>query len=369
MFLQEAETNLFASFLQPMAGYLHLLPRAIAFLGVYLDPAMQPGWYLAACLMITAVVGNTCLSERNPMACRYLLPLVIAVIPHTGEVPLNPTNLQWITALGLLVTAVKDDPCTIMQWVSDVFFVVIVGLTGPFILFVVPLLVFRSIARRTLRSHVLLGLGIMVSLAQIWFLYSTLARSEGPQTVDALKVFAVVSKRLFACTLLGPASAGMNEHAAILAGAAMLAYLMVSIHRMRSGRTVYFLLLATMMAIVLASGFTKRFDVWDLMDTQNGDRYFFIPKVVMVWIMIGIIARGSQPWVYLPSMALISTGLLLNIGNFRFAPYRNDGWYEACKDIRQFKEVSVTINPDWTFNYTRRAPIMFPRHSWPAQRQ
>ncbi|MBP7140868.1 MAG: hypothetical protein KBA71_03090 [Opitutaceae bacterium] len=87
-FMINAENGLFGSLFQPMAGYLHLLLRCIALSGVYLDPAIQPGWYLASCLFFTSLVGNTCLSRRNPMAWKYILPVAIAIVPHTGEVPL-----------------------------------------------------------------------------------------------------------------------------------------------------------------------------------------------------------------------------------------------------------------------------------------
>ncbi len=358
--MNEAETAVFSRFLQPMSGYLHLLLRSIAFSGRYLDPAFQPGWYLVAVLFFTAVVGNTCLSKRNPMACRYLLPVAIALIPHTGEVPLNLTNLQWITALGLLVTALKDDPSTGIQWASDIFFVVVVGLTGPFILFVVPLLLYRAYTRRTYQSYILLGLAVAVSLIQLWYVYSTLARSEGPPVIDAFKVFAVVSRRLFGSIVLGTASFEMKEYASAALGVGMILYLSASIWTLQKDRAVYALLLFYMLAIVFVSGFTKRFDVWYFLDLALGDRYFFIPKVVLVWIMIGIVARGGRPWAYLPGMVLISAGLALNIGNYRFSPLKDFKWYEACPRIRKFEEVRVIINPDWEFPYRRKAPILFP---------
>lgn len=358
--MNDAESAVLSRFLQPMAGYLHLLLRGIAFSGMYLDPALQPGWYLAAALFFTAVVGNTCLSKRNPMACRYFLPVAIALIPHTGEVPLNLTNLQWITALGLLVTALKDDPSTGVQWISDVFFVVVVGLTGPFILFVVPLLLYRAYARRTYRSYVLLGLAVAVSLVQLWYVYSTLPRSDGPPVIDAFKVFAVVSRRLFGSVVLGEASFEMKEYASAALGVGMLLYLSVSIWTLQKDRAVYALLLFYMLAVVFVSGFTKRFDTWYILDVVNGDRYFFVPKVVLVWIMIGIIARGERPWSYLSGMVMICTGLVLNLGAYRFAPYQDFKWYEQCPRIRKFEEVTVDINPGWRLQYTRRAPILFP---------
>lgn len=358
--MNDADSAVFSRFLQPMAGYLHLLLRSIAFSGRWLDPALQPGWYLAAVLFFSALVGNTCLSNRNPMACRYLLPAAIALIPHTGEVPLSLTNLQWIMALGLVVTSLKDDPSTGMEWASDVFFVVVIGLTGPFILFVVPFLLYRAYARRTYRSYILLGLAVAVSLIQLWYVYSTLAKSDGPPVIDAFKVFAVVSKRLFGSTLLGVASFEMREYASASLGVGMILYLSASIWALQKGRAVYALLLFYMLAIVFASGFIKRFDVWYFLDIVNGDRYFFIPKVVLVWIMIGIIARSSRPWAYLPSMVLISAGLALNIGTYRFTPFKDFKWYEACPHIRKFEQVWVVINPDWTFPYKRQAPILFP---------
>lgn len=359
-FMVVAESGYFASLFQPMAGYLHLLLRCVALSGVYLDPAIQPGWYLGACLFFTALVGNTCLSKRNTMACKYLLPVAIAIIPHTGEVPLNLTNLQWITALGLLVTALKDDPTSVMQWVSDSFFVVIVGLTGPFALFAVPIFIYRAYMRRTLPSYILLALAISVSMVQLWFVYFTLIRPESQAAFDAFKLFAIVSKRLFGTAFLGSASHAMGPLASAALGAGVIAYLAAVISTMRESRRTYFLLLYYMLAIVFASAITKRFDTWDFPDIQNGDRYFFVPMVVLYWIMIGAIARGARPWSYLPGMVLVASGLVLNFGTFQFAPYKDGRWYDACPKIRKFEEVTVEINPGWTIKYIRRAPILLP---------
>lgn len=359
-FLIRAEDGYFASLFQPMAGYLHLLLRCIALSGVYLDPAIQPAWYLAACLFFTSLVGNTCLSKRNTMACRYLLPVAIAVIPHTGEVPLTLTNLQWITALGLLVTSLKEDPSTVMHWISDCFFVVMVGLTGPFALFVVPIFIYRAYIRRSISSYVLLALAVGVSMVQLWFVYFTLVKPDAPAAMDVFKTFALVSKRLFGTAFLGSASYGLGPLTSAVLGACVIAYLAAAIRTLKDSRATYFLLLYFMLAIVFVSAVTKRFDTWYFLDIQNGDRYFFVPMVVLIWIMIGIIARGTRLWVYLPGMVLVAAGVVLNIGTFRFAPYKDDRWYDACPGIRRFEEVKVDINPGWTAQYRRKAPILLP---------
>ena len=106
-FLLDAERIGLASFWMPRAGYLHFFPRLIAWPGMYLDPVLQPAWFVGSAVAVTLAVVATCLSPRIPLPAKPWLALAVVVVPHSGEVFLNPTNLQWLTALALILTALK----------------------------------------------------------------------------------------------------------------------------------------------------------------------------------------------------------------------------------------------------------------------
>jgi hypothetical protein len=138
-FLLDAEKMGMSAFTVPAGGYLHLLPRIIAWCATYLDPVLQPGAFLLYSLIVTFGVVLLCLSERHPLPCKPWLAVAVLVVPHSGEVFLTPTNLQWIAALGLVLTAIAKDPVKPLDWVIDVAVLVLAGLSGPFVIFALPL--------------------------------------------------------------------------------------------------------------------------------------------------------------------------------------------------------------------------------------
>ena len=91
-------------------GYHHLFPRIIAWGSAFFDPRFQPALYVLFSLGITLGVVLQVLSSRHDLKGKMWCALAIVAVPHTGEVYLNPTNLQWITALALLITLFKKDP-------------------------------------------------------------------------------------------------------------------------------------------------------------------------------------------------------------------------------------------------------------------
>jgi hypothetical protein len=106
------------------------------------------------------------------------LALAIVAVPHTGEVFLNPTNLQWITALGLILTWVKCDPETAAEWGADGVLLVLAGLTGPFSVLLAPLFTARALIPRTRASWQLVGMVAATTAVQCWFICHAPAFSD-----------------------------------------------------------------------------------------------------------------------------------------------------------------------------------------------
>lgn len=354
LFLIEAERHGLASLLMPRAGYLHLIPRTLAWLATPLDPSLQPAFFLAGSLGVLAAVMAACLSSRHDLPAKPALALAVVLVPHTGEVFFNPTNAQWFAALALLLLVFKRDPTRPLEWLVDATTVLFAGLSGPFVLFLLPLFAFRTWSRRTRASTLLLAAVAGTACLQGWQLAHAPTEPELQGMFSAINLAANVSLRLPLTLVLGAAAGtAPGRPAVIAAGAALLLLLALAVVRARRHRTEMFLILAFIATILAVTAVRKRFDLWMFGDTWNGDRYYFIPKIGLIWIALLLATDRERPLARIAATAVVAVGLLLNAPLYHFKPYIDYGWYAQCADIRAGKKVTVKTNPDWTYHYQR----------------
>eukprot|EP01035_Chromulina_nebulosa_P010324 gene10324-13878_t len=164
IFLSQNDVLGLRAVFEPYMGYLHALPRLIAWLASrLLDPAWWPAFYnVTAFALWLAVIART-FSPRLPLPPRLRPWLALAFFlgPQTGEILFNITNLQWIVAFLLIEQAFLAAPTTTLQRVTDLALLLVLGLTGPFIIALGPLLAWRTY--RDLRAVAATRSGFSVS--------------------------------------------------------------------------------------------------------------------------------------------------------------------------------------------------------------
>jgi hypothetical protein len=360
IFLILAEKLGWVTFTLPQSGYLHLMPRTIAWTATRLDPALQPAFFLLGWLIVLFAVVFSCLSRRLDLPYKPLLAAAVVLVPHTGEVFFNPTNVQWVAALGLLLTAFKAEPVRWLDWLVDILFVVFSGLSGPFAMFTLPLFARRLWNRRTAASAFLLTGVIAAALIQSWFIYHSPPDLEFVGPFSAYDLVVNIAYRLpdnvfFGALLTGAA----GQSAALIVGAITLAFVGFSVwqigrvpeHQLHRRDIAWFI--GYLVCLLGITTIRKRFDLWGFGDITNGDRYFFIAKVILLWITIAACGAAQQRWLKWSLALLLVCSITTNLPRFRFAHYIDTHWYAQCADIRAGREVEVRINPGWRFKYRR----------------
>jgi len=359
LFLMEAEQGGWSALFTPRVGYLHLLPRTIAGTAAHFDPFLQPIFFSAGAVAVLLVVILSCLSNRHDLPGKPLLALAVVLVPHSGEVFFNPTNAQWIAALALLLTLIKRDASTTFQWISDLGVLVFAGLSGPFVLFTAPFYALRAWQRRSPASGVLFIVIVAAASTQAWFIWQGPPDREFVGDFSALSLWANVSYRLPYTLFLGVAARPeFGRGAAIAAGSLIVLFIGVAATRDGPHRRELLVFLGFTALLLASTTLRKRFDLWHFPDLANGDRYFFIPKVLLLWVVVTLAATvAADRWIRWTAAGLLAAGFMLNAPRYRFQPYQDHAWYSLCPDIRAGKSVTVTINPDWTFSYQRRDVI------------
>lgn len=333
--------------LSPYNGYLHLLPRMISWLASALHPSIQPAAYVVASLGVTLLVVAQALSPRLDLPGKPWLALAMVAVPHTGEIFINVTNLQWITALGLVLTLLKRDPENAAEWAVDLTVLVAVGLTGPFSVLLLPLFLVRAGVRRTRASWIAAAVIAGAAAVQAWYLWPAppLLSPGAWHFSNMLGVLAVRLPMTLAIGEVWPVKLGYAW--AVSLGLMLVAgWLFLSVRRGPGREARWFLLAA--LTLLLVSGIKRvRPDTWAFFDTFNGDRYFYGPKVIALWLVVLVIAELRTRGQRVVGAVIVTLAFAANLPAFRMKPLPDLRWASYSDRIKAGESVEVPINPGW----------------------
>jgi hypothetical protein len=164
-----------------------------------------------------------------------------------------------------------------------------------------------------------------------------------------LEFFSIAGLRVFAALAL-PGRWVMSWPAAVLAAIAVLGFasLISFAWRTPDRRPDRLLLLGALVAITAAALFKFNGYLGLLADPQNGDRYFLVPKILVLWLLVQAWDGSARWFTRCACLAVVLTTLTA----IRFAPYVDHHWPLWAAKIRAGEAVKVPINPgDSTFFY------------------
>jgi hypothetical protein len=350
-----------ASVVEPYAGYLHLIPRLVALLGSRLDPSLIPAFYVCSALAVTLLVVARVFSRRLELPCKPLLALAIVAVPHTGEVFLTVTNLQWVVALALVMTLMMRDPGSAAGLIGDAAILVLAGLTGPFSVLLFPFFLLRAVWRASPQSWALCTVVLAAALVQgrLIFMSPPSGLTSGAPGPRELSDLAGVLLSRVPLALVG-AQGWMHRvsHTFMMcagwagaAGAAMMACARGPCRRER----VCLFLLAVLLALSVAARICGA--AWDWRDMVSADRYFYLPRVLLIWIAISLLSRRSAgaafPLALPVALGLYCVSMVSYVEPYNFGMRHVErpwvAWDIYSGRLRTGKEVSVQVSPSWAF--------------------
>ena len=345
LFFVEAERyGGWGQLLRPYEGYLHFLPRLIAALGASLPLSLVPGFYAWSALAVTGMVAWWLQSPRITVFGGGIAALALAAVPHTGEVYLNISNLQWITALGLFALSFSADPTQRTTRLGEIAVIFLIGLTGPFILLALPLFAWRVYKYRSPWSIARLLAAITCAAAHVPSLI-TLKLETFPQAWAPFHHAAIIGRRVISTLFLGQIS--LPEILCIALCLAGFTVLVIALWRRRASIPSGLTLLGAAVLVLASTAYKVRPDLWTLSELVNGDRYFFIPKVILLWLLAAL-AASSKPHTRIALTGLILIPLIANAPRFIFPPAADQNWAASCAAITRGQPVWVPILPEGT---------------------
>ena len=134
------------SLLTPRNGYFQTVSTLIVGTTSYLNPLYAPLVSNFFGILLRAVVVWFIFTERFSflnMTTRVFISAYFFCMPGVQEVHANITNAHWYLSLYVSMIIIAIKPETIGWKVHDIFFIILSGLSGPFIIFILASTIFK----------------------------------------------------------------------------------------------------------------------------------------------------------------------------------------------------------------------------------
>jgi hypothetical protein len=348
------------AFTMPYAGYLHAIPRLIAWIPPhFLDVRWWPAFYNWAAFGLWLAVIARIFSPRLKLPGKPWLALACFLGPQTGEVLFNITNLQWLTGLALVQMALLERPTNLGQRLGDLGWFMLIALTGPFVIIFLPLFAWRWWRDRHADNLTLLLVGTLCAAIQGWFLLHAGPHPEPrPEHFSLWPILVVLGRRLLAWPALGDRLA-IDLPGAVLGvvGTILLMTFLVRALRRDPLRPWRTCIAAAFVLILVASVIRTRPDGWGSHPAYYlfyGDRYFYIPRVLLAWLLILEFSAASR------FFARVAQALCFLMAVVHLRPYAvpappDYDWAAHCEPIRQGTKAMIPTLPEgWLMEYHGR---------------
>jgi hypothetical protein len=178
------------------------------------------------------------------------------------------------------------------------FLLTVSSLSSPVCLITLPLFWLRTYHFKKIRSELLIALfaSLYVAIQIIYILMYSQANLFNPE-----KTFLIIPKFLGAYAI-GNIMPQLNW----LFGIGILAFLLWAVIQKRSisQYTLSYLLLATIITSIY------RVDITILNHIDSGVRYFFLPFILLSWLLIQIALDGSAKWIRVVAIGFLAASVI-----------------------------------------------------------
>lgn len=344
IFLNQAQSLGLASIFTPYAGYLHLYPRVIALIANNFELLYRPlilsiGWLFAYIFMFATLIQSA-LNHRLKFISIVFLIALVSLQPNYGENFFNLTNSQWLLGASLSLVALVPLNSPTNLSLGKMLVLIVLGLTGPFSVVLVPILLLRLIVYKDFRQYYWLYLSVFACAAVQAFILLSSGRAA------PAGIHAVLSDWIMSIVRI--ALLGADRRSAILAATLFWGLLIFALIKMprrsndesESNATPLILLFAAGL-FVIAGLYSHKNDPLGIVVLGAGNRYTWIPYTLIFFA--ALLASKGRP---ILTAGLIATGLFVCYKNFLQCSSPNLQ-FESFARLAAHTNVVIPIQPQW----------------------
>lgn len=330
------------SLVMPAAGYFQTLPRLVALAITGLPVLWVPTCFAIAALLIEGATSAYLVGPRMDNAwpdrpSRVLFAFLLLAMPNVSEIFDVVTNAQWhlaVLSFFVLMARVpqpRGGARSIAGWIVDCGILLISGLTGPFVVVLVPVALLRAWQDRRAGYPALIRIVCVAlpAIAQVSQVLSVGGRTPVPLGATADLLARIVSQQVVFGALAGQRSMPWPQSLRawqdgvlpwtgfVIALALVLAAFWRGGTMIRCGLAVAAALFAAAMTHPAADLVR---DQWPLMTIPGvGQRYYFFPMLAFVGALVVLAGgrAGTLRGIAIVLLLAIPVGLAVD---FRMSP-------------------------------------------------
>ena len=340
IFINQAYSLGWESIITPYTGYLHLYPRLISLIAVGFDISYIPyiltlGWF-SAILFSAYIITNELEKHKIHWSISVIIISLIIFQPHSGETFFNITNAQWFLSLSLVVIIVLNDRFKLT--IKNLFIMIILGLTGPFSILVLPILIINAFFKKDIFNNWFkYFIVLLTALIQLYFiLYSN--RITGQIDTNVMHWL----KSLYIFFTFG--GKGLVPILSLLFWGSVMVYIIRYLKKkeplednFRNGLLIIF----TAAIMYMAGLWASKSSLLVLHPLGWGARYFIIPYALMI-VSLPLLIKNKKWLVTIFLLLFIIFGIQftrIHRINLNFQSY---AWMSS-----KVSKINIPINPQW----------------------
>jgi hypothetical protein len=344
IFFKECYYYNLTSALTPYAGYLHFIPRIIALISnKVIGVRLAPFFYNTCTLIIYIAVIANVYSRRVNLNNKILYILSLCLVPCYGnEIFMNVTNIQWFTGILIIVILIKREPSSQfgnipLQWVSDIIQLLLAGLTGPFIVILIPLYAIRLYIQKNIHSLVVGAVAGITSIIQLGFLLTTSSEAANCG-ISVHYIINFIEYKVTYQYFFGWLNySDKYSYIYLMAYISLITYLLKLIYSSKNRNSLIFIschFLFIGATLIRMKGDPVIFNI------IGGNRYLYIPYVMLSWVLISELNKSNRVFIYSLLMIILSSSLTSKFTT----KYIDYNWKTHAEKIGK-ENIEIPINP------------------------
>lgn len=348
-------------------GYFQTLPRLGAALALLVPFRFAPLLENLIAICLQALPVNILLSERcvgfGSLGLRAALAAVYIALPNSFEVDASMEEAQWHVALIACLILFASEPRKLAWRVFDIFAVLIFGLSGPFVVMLLPLAAIFWYFRRQTWTIVLSTVLVLCAAAQMSALLnmSSSGRVKMFLTPTVELFFKILGGHVYLGALLGAFGfAGPSLPVLILVTIVATALIAYCFSKAPLG---WKLLLAF---CVFAFAAALKYPMvpapqWPTLARSPASRYWFLPTLAFAWVLVWGTMASRERFVRAISVVgvvVMCYGILRDwqYPEFPDLGFRNYARWFRVAPAGAMLSIPILPNGDWRMYITKHAP-------------
>lgn len=352
-FSQAYNYGIIRSLLMPHTGYFQTISRLTMGAASLFPLEYAPLFSNFIAISVRSLCVAFLFSRRfdfAPLKYRVPMALYFMLMPGLQEVHCNITNTHWYLAIYSFMILLAPTPSTRLQKIHDSAAFTISGLSGPFVVFLFPLLLLRILleihfrwkkGKQYLIWAAPLGLTFVVQTASL--LLTSSARENFPLGASIELFFKIINMRIMQGFIYqGSALTANLPNVATYSMGLLFVFFLIFVFFIFSWRTkmaVAFLCMVLITSLATPMGGDPNQPVWPLFlyNFMWGSRYFVIINI----LFFGLVLRSLS---LSPHSVKIIAGVLLAmvlLQPMQMEPYPKTNFYQQVEEYKKLPKGSL----------------------------